>query len=265
MKFLKAIENTQLLAVCSIYNLFRIQHLSREKNSDSTYIYKATLYRDFRTLRVTWLSEHERKDLGYGVLVRAEWMTKKIFTEGTNIIETLISVGTLLNGENLDTTLMPAWKHDGFAVGAFLNHIDSLPVEYNKLINQVLVNHYVLYHFLKTPAALKGEFEWLGGLIEKTLLNLAHLESDLTYQRLQRPKEQLMAAVILLGISRYNQFDYDTRSHCYKKRSAKTTHDPRQVALDLISKAKKTLNMENHLIFDRLISVILHEDFEYLP
>ncbi len=265
MKFLKAIENTQLLAVCSIYNLFRIQHLSREKNSDSTYIYKATLYRDFRTLRVTWLSEHERKDLGYGVLVRAEWMTKKIFTEGTNIIETLISVGTLLNGENLDTTLMPAWKHDGFAVGAFLNHIDSLPVEYNKLINQVLVNHYVFYHFLKTPGALKGEFEWLGGLIEKTLLNLTHLESDLTYQRLQRPKEQLMAAVILLGISRYNQFDYDTRSHFYKKRSTKTTHDPRQVALDLISKAKKALEMENHLIFDRLISVILHEDFEYLP
>lgn len=265
MKFLKAIENTQLLAVCSIYNLFRIQHLSREKNSDSTYIYKATLYRDFRTLRVTWLSKDVRKDLGYGVLVRAEWMTKKIFTEGTNIIDTLTSVGTLLNGENLDTTLMPAWKHDGFAVGALLNHIASLPIEYNKLINQVLVNHYVLYHFLKTPGALNGEFEWLGSLIEKTLLNLTHLESDLTYQRLQRPKEQLMAAVILLGISRYNQFDYDTRSHCYKKRSTKTKHDPRQVAVDLISKARKSLDMENHLIFDRLISVILHEDFEYLP
>jgi hypothetical protein len=265
MKFLKAIENTQLLAVCSIYNLFRIKHLSREKNSDSTYIYKATLYRDFRTLRVTWLSKHERKDLGYGVLVRAEWLTKKIFVEGTNIIDTLTSVGSLLDSENLDTTLLPAWKKDPYAVHALLNQIDNLPAEYNKLINQVLVNHYVFYHFLKTPAALKGEFEWLGGLIEKTLLNLTHLESDLTYQRLQRPKEQLMAAVILLGISRYNQFDYDTRSHCYKKRSAKTKHDPRQVTVDLISKARKALDMENHLIFDRLISVILHEDFEYLP
>jgi len=265
MKFLKAIENTQLLAVCSIYNLFRIQHLSREKNPDSTYIYKATLYRDFRTLRVTWLSKHERKDLGYGVLVRAEWLTKKIFVEGTNIIDTLTSVGSLLDSENLDTTLLPAWKKDPYAVHALLNQIDGLPTEYNKLINQVLVNHYVFYHFLKTPGALNGEFEWLGGLIEKTLLNLTHLESDLTYQRLQRPKEQLMAAVILLGISRYNQFDYDTRSHCYKKRSAKTKHDPRQVTVDLISKARKALDMENHLIFDRLISVILHEDFEYLP
>lgn len=264
MKFLKAIENTQLLAVCSIYNLFRIQHLSREKNSDSTYIYKATLYRDFRTLRVTWLSEHERKDLGYGVLVRAEWLTKKIFVEGTNIIDTLTSVGSLLDSENLDTTLLPAWKKDPYAVHALLNQIDNLPAEYNKLINQVLVNHYVFYHFLKTPAALNGEFEWLGGLIEKTLLNLTHLESDLTHQRLQRPKEQLMAAVILLGISRYNQFDYDTRSHSYKKRSSKTKHDPRQVTVDLISKARKALEMENHLIFDRLISVILHEDFEYL-
>jgi len=265
MKFLKAIENTQLLAVCSIYNLFRIQHLSREKNPDSTYIYKATLYRDFRTLRVTWLSKHERKDLGYGVLVRAEWLTKKIFVEGTNIIDTLTSVGSLLDSENLDTTLLPAWKKDPYAVHALLNQIDNLPAEYNKLINQVLVNHYVFYHFLKTPAALKGEFEWLGGLIEKTLLNLTHLESDLTYQRIQRPKEQLMAAVILLGISRYNQFDYDTRSHCYKKRSSKAKHDPRQVTVELISKARKALNMENHLIFDRLISVILHEDFEYLP
>ena len=265
MKFLKAIENTQLLAVCSIYNLFRIQHLSREKNPDSTYIYKATLYRDFRTLRVTLLSKHERKDLGYGVLVRAEWLTKKIFTEGTNIIDTLTSVGSLLDSENLDTTLLPAWKKDPYAVHALLNQIDSLSAEYNKLINQVLANHYVFYHFLKTPGALSGEFEWLGGLIDKTLLNLTHLESDLTYQRIQRPKEQLMAAVILLGISRYNQFDYDTRSHCYKKRSSKTKHDPRQVALDLISKARKVLNMENHLIFDRLISVILHEDFEYLP
>jgi len=265
MKFLKAIENTQLLAVCSIYNLFRIQHLSREKNPDSTYIYKATLYRDFLTLRVTWLSKHERKDLGYGVLVRAEWLTKKIFLEGTNIIETLTSVSSLINSESLETTLMPVWRQDNFAVGALMDRIASLPVEYNKLINQVLVNHYVLYHFLKIPGSLNGEFKQLGGMIEKTLLNLTHLESDLTYQRLQRPKEQLMAAVILLGISRYNQFDYDTNSHCYKKRSVKQKHDPRQVATDLMSKARKSLDMENHLIFDRLISVILHEDFEYLP
>jgi hypothetical protein len=263
MKFLKAIENTQLMATCSIYNLFRIQHLSCEKNSDTTYIFKATLYRDYRTLRVTWLEKHERKDLGYGVLVRAQWLTKKVFLEATNIIQTVSSVGTLADGEALDTTVIPAWMQDGFAVGALLRTISSLPVEYNKLINQVLTNHYTLYHFLKTPWSLSGEFKTLGGNLERTLLQLDFLESDRVAQRLIRPKEQLMAAVILLGIGHYNQFDYDTRSHCYKKRSAKAQHDPRQVAIDLINEAKKPLNLKNLLSIDSLISVIMHLDFEY--
>ena len=263
MKFLKAIENTQLMATCSIYNLFRIQHLSCEKNSDTTYIFKATLYRDYRTLRVTWLEKHERKDLGYGVLVRAQWLTKKVFLEATNIIQTVSSVGTLAEGEALDTTLIPAWMQDGFAVGALLRTISSLPVEYNKLINQVLTNHYTLYHFLKTPGSLSGEFKTLGGNLERTLLQLDFLESDRVAQRLMRPKEQLMAAVILLGIGHYNQFDYDTRSHCYKKRSAKAKHDPRQVAINLINEARKPLNMKNLLSIDSLISVIMHLDFEY--
>jgi hypothetical protein len=263
MKFLKAIENNQLMATCSIYNLFRIQHLSCEKNSDTTYIFKATLYRDYRTLRVTWLEKRERKDLGYGVLVRAQWLTKKVFLEATNIIQTVSSVGTLAEGESLDTTVIPAWMQDGFAVGALLRTISSLPDEYNKLINQVLTNHYTLYHFLKTPWSLSGEFKTLGGNLERTLLQLDFLESDRVAQRLMRPKEQLMAAVILLGIGHYNQFDYDTRSHCYKKRSAKNKHDPRQVAIDLINEARKPLNFKNLLSIDSLISVIMHLDFEY--
>jgi hypothetical protein len=263
MKFLKAIENTQLMATCSIYNLFRIQHLSCEKNSDTTYIFKATLYRDYRTLRVTWLEKHERKDLGYGVLVRAQWLTKKVFLEATNIIQTVSSVGTLAEGEALDTTVIPAWMQDGFAVGALLRTISSLPAEYNKLINQVLTNHYTLYHFLKTPWSLSGEFKTLGGNLERTLLQLDFLESDRVAQRLMRPKEQLIAAVILLGIGHYNKFDYDTRSHCYKKRSAKAKHDPRQVAIGLINEARKPLNMKNLLSIDSLISVIMHLDFEY--
>jgi hypothetical protein len=263
MKFLKAIENSQLMATCSIYNLFRIQHISCEKNPDSTYIYKATLYRDFRTVRVTWLSKHERKDIGYGVLVRAVWLTKKVFLEGTNIIQNVSSVGMLLEGEGLDTTLIPAWMQDGFAVGALMRTISSMPVEYNRLINQVLTNHYTLYHFLKTPWSLSGEFKALGGNLERTLLQLDFLESDRVAQRLMRPKEQLMAAVILLGIGHYNQFDYDTRTNCYKKRSAKAKHDAKQVAIDLINEARKPLNMKDLLTFDRLISVIMHLDFEY--
>lgn len=263
MKYLKAIENTQLLAVCSIYNLFRIQHLSFEKNPDSTYIYKATLYRDFRTLRVTWLSKHERKDIGYGVLVRALWMTKKVFIDGTNLIKDVSSVGILLNDESLDMTIIPAWIQDGFALNNLLTHISALSEPYNKLINQVLLNHYTLYHFMKTPWSLNDEFKQLGGNLERTVLQLAFLESDKVSDRLMRPKEQLVAAVIMLGIGHYNQFSYDTRSHCYKKQSAKVKHDPRQTAIDLLNQARIPLNMKNNHMVDRLISVIMHLDFEY--
>lgn len=263
MKHLKAIENTQLLATCSIYNLFRIQHLACERNSDGTYIFKATLYRNYRTLRVTWLQKHERKDLGYGVLVRAQWLTKQIFVEGTNIIQSLSSVGVLLEDETLDTTVITDWMQDGFAVGALLRTISSLPADYKRLINQVLTNHYVFYHFLKTPWSLNGEFKTLGGNLERTLLQLDFLESDRVAQRLMRPKEQLMAAVIMLGIGHYNQFAYDTGSHCYKKQSAKFKHDPREVAIHLINEARRALGMKDYLMFDRLIAVITHLDFEY--
>lgn len=115
MKFLRAIENTDLIAVCSIYNLFRLQRITCEKSEDSTYIYKATLYRESRTLRVTWISDHERKDLSYGVLVRADWLTKQVFLEGTNIINNLKKVRILEKGESLEGTVIPSWMLDGFA------------------------------------------------------------------------------------------------------------------------------------------------------
>lgn len=263
MKYLKAIENTQLMAVCSIYNLFRIQRLSCEKNPDSTFIYKATLYREYRTLRVTWLSDHERKDLGYGVLVRAEWLTKQIFLEGTNIINTVTKVKALAPHESLDGTVIPAWALDGFAIDALMRRVASLPDEYSRLINQVMANHFVFYHFLKAPWSLNDQFSNLGGNLERTILQLTFLEADRASERLMRPQEQLTAAVILLGIGHYNQFDYDHRSHCYVKRPAKAKHDPRIVAVDLVNQARKVLEMERLLWIDRLINVIMHEEFEF--
>ena len=263
MKYLRAIENTQLIAVHSIYNLFRIQYMTCEKNPDSSYIYKATLYREYRTLRVTWLSANERKDLGYGVLVRADWLTKQVFLEGTNIINTVTSVKKLSKHESLDETVIPAWMLDGFAVGALMKRVSSLPEEYRWLINQVMKNHYVFYHFLKTPWSLNEKFNTLGGNLERTLLQLTFLETDRVSERLMRPHEQLMAAVILLGIGHYNQFEYDNRSHCYVKRPAKAKHDPRTVAVDLVNQARKTLDMERLLWIDRLINVIMHEEFDF--
>ena len=262
MKYLKAIENTQLMAVCSIYNLFRIQRLSCEKNPDSTYIYKATLYREFRTIRVTWLSEHERKDLGYGVLVRAEWLTKQIFLEGTNIINTVTKVTTLAPHESLDGTVIPAWMLDGFAIDALLRKVASLPEEYSRLINQVMANHFVFYHFLKAPWSLNDKFSTRGGNLERTLLQLTFLETDRVSERLMRPHEQLMAAAILLGIGHYNQFEYDHRSYCYVKRAGKGKHNPKEVAIDLIQQARKALGMQHLLWIDRLISAIRHVEFE---
>ena len=263
MKYLKAIENSQLIAVCSVYNLFRIQHLSRERNADSTYIYKATLYRNYCTLRVTWLSASEKPDLGYGVLVRAEWLTKQVFLEGTNIINDLVSVSTLNDEESLEDTVLPRWILDGFALGAFMSMVASLPSEYRKLINQVMANHYVFYHFLKTPRALSGNFKHLGGNLEQTLLQLRFLMSDRVSERLARPEEQLIAAVILIGLGHYNQFEYDHRSQCYVKLKGKMKHCPKTEAVELIKNARKKLNMENRLSIDRLVSVILHENLQY--
>lgn len=75
----------------------------------------------------------------------------------------------------------------------------------------------------------------------------------------------MQAAVIMLVIGHYNQFPYDTGSHCYKKQSAKIKHNPKEVAIHLINEARRALNMKNHLVFDRLIAVMMNLDFEYLP
>lgn len=263
MKYLKAIENTQLIAVCSIYNLFRIQRLLCEKNPDGTYIYKATLYRDFRTLRVTWISDNERKDLSYGVLVRAEWLTKQVFLEGTNIINNVTCVKTLAQGESLEGTVIPTWMLDGFAIDALLKKVASLPDDYQQLINQVMSNHYAFYHFLKTPWSLHDDFNHLGGNLERTLLQLSFLISDRVAERLMRPIEELMSAVILLGIGHYNQFEYDHRSKCYVSRSKKVKHNPKQVAVDLVNQAVKAQGMKKIYWIDRLIDVIMHVEFKY--
>lgn len=103
----------------------------------------------------------------------------------------------------------------------------------------------------------------LGGNLERTLLQLTFLETDRVSEQLMRPHEQLMAAVILLGIGHYNQFEYDHRSHFYVKRPAKAKHDPRTVAVDLVNQARKTLDMERLLWIDRLINVIMHEEFDF--
>lgn len=263
MKFLRAFENTDLIAVCSIYNLFRLQRITCEKSQDSTYLYKATLYRDYRTLKVTWISDHERKDLSYGVLVRSEWLTKQVFLEGTNIINNLKRVRTLEKGESLEGTVIPSWMLDGFAIDALLKRVASLPDQYSWLINQVMANQYVFYHFLKTPLSLKGDFNTRGGNLERVLLQLDFLVTDRVSERLMRPQEQLMAAVILLGIGHYNLFKYDHRSDSYVKAIGKSKHDPREVAIDLIDKARNALGMSHLLWVDRLISVIKHVEFEY--
>lgn len=263
MKHLKAIENTQLIAVCSIYNLFRIQRLTCERNHDGSYIYRAVLYRDYRTIRVTWLSAVERKDLSYGVLVRAEWLTQQVFLEGTNIISNITSVRKLASGESLDATVIPAWMLDGFAVDAFFKRIAMLPDDYSQLINQVLSHQYVLYHFIKCPWSLMGDFNHLGGNLERTLMQLSFIVSDHASERLMRPIEELMTACMLLGIAHHKQFQYDQHSFSYFKWGGPTKFDARKVAIDLVHQARKAQEMKKLLWMDRLIDVIQNVEFGY--
>jgi len=124
MDYPKSIKNSAMLVeVNKVRNLFRIEKLGVAPADNHSYIYKATLYSDAQTLNVTWLSKEERKDLSYGVLVRGEWLTRRIFAQGTNIIKSLQRVKSLSINESIANTVMKNWIYDGFVIAAsnFIN------------------------------------------------------------------------------------------------------------------------------------------------
>lgn len=256
-------NNTVLIEVNKLPNLFRIEKIGVERGNDQSYVYKATLYSATQTLTVTWLSQEERKDLNYGVLVRGVWMTRRIFAQGTNIIQSLQKVKKLDSNESLANTVMKNWIYDGFAFSFIFDYIGQLPTSYCRLVTEVLSNNYVLYHFLKTPVALEGEFCKLGSNFQKTAKLLDFLDKNIDAHKVIGPSEALITAALLLGIGHYNQFEYDHYTLSYHSYSFTNLRDPKIVAIGLIQKAAESLNNIDINVINRIIAVIDHLEFDY--
>lgn len=256
-------NNATLIEVNKLSNLFRIEKLGVEPTDDDSYIYKARLYSDAQTLNVTWLSKEERKDLSYGVLVRGIWLTRRIFAQGTNIINSLQRVKSIGANESMANTVMPNWIYDGFAFGFMFNQIEQLPSAYRRLVMHVLTSQYVLYHFLKTPVSLEGDLCSLGSNFQKTAELLGFMCRNLDAQKFKAPREVLLTAALLLGIGHYNQFKFNHQSNIYQPYEFTQVHDPKIVAIGLMH---KTAERDKHIDIDainRVVGVIDYLEFEY--
>lgn len=255
--------NATLIEVNKLCNLFRIEKLRVEPADNQTYIYKASLYSDAQSLNVTWLSKDERKDLCYGALVRGEWITRRIFTQGTNIINSLQRVKTLGVNESIFKSVMPNWIYDGFAYGFIFDQIEQLPITYRRLVMQVLSSQYVLYHFLKTPISLQGDSYRLGSIFQKTAELLGFLCRNLNAHKFNAPREVLLTAAVLLGIGHYNKYKFDHHNNIYYSYELSNVHDPKIVAIGLMQKAMERNRHIEIDIINHVIGVIDCLEFEY--
>jgi hypothetical protein len=256
-------NNTVLIEVNKLPNLFRIENIGIERGDDQSYFYRATLYSATQTITVTWLSQEERKDLSYGVLVRGVWITRRIFAQGTNIIQSLQKVKGIGVNENLENTVMPNWVYDGFACGFLFDQINQLPATHRSLVLNIIRDHYVLYHFLKIPVSWDGDLCKLGSNFQKTAELLGFLNNCLHNHKFNAPREVILTAGVLLGIGHYNKFKFDHQTQRYYEHDLTHAHDPKIVAIGLIHKAiERTKNINLELIND-VISAIDHLEFNY--
>lgn len=251
MNNLKSINNeTTLVEVSKIANLFRVTSVGMDIAQDGTYIYKAALYSKDQSLNVTWLSEKPRVDIQVGSVVRGGWITKKVFAVGTNIIDTLYSIRSITETESLTSIIEENYVYDYLAYWTLFEFINGLPVHYKKIIDKALLQKDVLKHFLKSPYSTEDHLPDLGGVLLLTYLNLVCLFSQNRIERYAFSREVTVTAIILLGIANYNRLEFDTSSQSYINSEKSVLHSNTMVALELLTEATKSNAFDKGLITD---------------
>ncbi len=256
MENLNSIDNPIVLVeVSKLNNLFRINAIGVDIAQDGTYIFKASLYSEDHSLSVTWLSDKPRVDLQKGSVVRGGWITKKLFAVGTNIIDTLYSIQSIAEEESLTSIIDPDIIHDKFAYWTLFRVIDTLPFEYRAIINKVLLEEYVLQHFLQSPYSVDDLFPFLGGNLQMTAANVVSIFSENFIDTCKFSREAVLAASILNGIGNYNRLVLDKTTQSYINTEQTNLHNSKRVACDLIQKATGNNDIDKAVLNEVLLAI----------
>lgn len=205
---------TNAISIIDMPWLFRIVHLEQVKLSKGGYRFQASLFHEKASINVTWINSKVDDRLVAGCLVTPRWTSKSACTKGQVIINRLSPVN-IPSSESLFDTVPYEWVKDREIIKQAREIMNSLPIDFVKLINSIFWDYRRFYRFLLGPSSLNGHHKDKHGNLRHSL-EVANNALMLAKGRITTCPHILATAALLHDAGKADEYQFNYSRNCFE-------------------------------------------------
>ena len=188
--------------------VYRLNYIACDQLDEDWFRFAGLIYTDQASFRVLWNANSAKTDLAKGDWVSPKWITTPTRREGTYSVSGLTPIRGSDATVNLFHLVPGWWVSDESLVMAAADLIDSLPVSYRALFNEILWRNNRFGRYCTVPSSMKGHHNGLNGNLRHSV-QMAQMVSQLSEHTHMNNPDLLVLACLLHDCGKADEYCMD--------------------------------------------------------